>query len=138
MRTLPLIYTPNPQPLLAVDDAQISLVAVQLQPSAVVVFARALVDDPQSDNGYRMWHLDGRRVGGLLTMDDRFPAEIPPHWMPYFAVEDADAAIARAEELGGKAQTDAMDIPPGRFAVLADPHGAHFSIVALHQADPPP
>jgi hypothetical protein len=31
-----------------------------------------------------------------------------------------------------------MDIPPGRFAVLADPQGAHFTVIALVQADPPP
>ena len=85
-----------------------------------------------------MWELDGRRVGGLLTVDEDFPAEIPPHWIPYFVVDDTDAAIARAEELGGKGQSDAMDIPPGRFAVLADPQGPHFTVMALVQADPPP
>ena len=31
-----------------------------------------------------------------------------------------------------------MDIPPGRFAVLADPQGAQFPVIALVQADPPP
>jgi len=102
------------------------------------VFGWEAVDDPQSAHGYRMWVLRGRRVGGLLTMDENFPAGIPPHWMPFFAVDDADAAITRTQELGGKAQTEAMDIPPGRFAVLADPQGAHFSVVALVQADPPP
>ena len=50
----------------------------------------------------------GRRVGGLLTMDENFPAGIPPHWMPFFAVDDVDAAITRTQELGGKAQTEAM------------------------------
>jgi predicted enzyme related to lactoylglutathione lyase len=30
------------------------------------------------------------------------------------------------------------DIPPGRFAVVNDPHGAVFSVIALVQADDGP
>jgi predicted enzyme related to lactoylglutathione lyase len=62
-------------------------------------------------------------------MTDDWPAEIPPHWMPYFAVDDADATAARAPELGGNTNVPPNDIPPGRIAVLSDPAGAHFSII---------
>jgi hypothetical protein len=30
------------------------------------------------------------------------------------------------------------DIPPGRFSVVNDPHGAVFTILKLNQADPAP
>src|ERR671933_761910 len=51
--------------------------------------------------------------------------------MVYFAVEDADDAVARAQELGGKVAVPPTDTPAGRFAVLNDPHGAVFSIITL-------
>jgi predicted enzyme related to lactoylglutathione lyase len=31
-----------------------------------------------------------------------------------------------------------MDLPVGRLAVVKDPHGAVFSVIALVQADPGP
>ena len=59
------------------------------------------------------------------------PAEVPPNWLVYFAVTDADAALARITELGGALMMGPMDIEPGRFAVVADPTGAVFAVIAL-------
>lgn len=56
---------------------------------------------------------------------------VPPHWLPYIAVDDPDKAAAKVKELGGKVLNPPMDIPNvGRFAVVADPQGAAF---ALHK-----
>jgi len=65
-------------------------------------------------------------VAGMMEM-----AGIPPHWGVYFAVDDADATIARATELGGRCLRPALDLPVGRFAALADPQGAGFSVIEL-------
>ena len=71
-------------------------------------------------------------VAGLIVMDENWPAEIPPHWMVYFAVADCGAAAARVAELGGEVHVPPTDIPGvGQFSVVADPHGAAFSIIAL-------
>lgn len=78
----------------------------------------------------------GRRVAGLLPIGENWPAEVPNHWMVYFAVDDADAAAARCAELGGQVQMAPTDIPPGRFAVLTDPQGGHFSVIKLIAPDP--
>ena len=59
------------------------------------------------------------------------PADVPPNWGVYFAVDDADAAVARTQELGGTLLMGPMDIEPGRMAVLADPGGAMFNILKL-------
>jgi uncharacterized protein len=83
---------------------------------------------------YTEWRLDGRPVGGMVHMDEDWPEGIPPHWMVYFAVADCDAAAARAEELGGQVRVPPTDVPPGRFAVADDPHGAEFTIVKLAAA----
>ena len=85
---------------------------------------------------YELQIPSGRRVAGLLPIGDSWPAEIPNHWMVYFAVDDADATAARCTELGGQVQMGPTDIPPGRFAVLTDPQGGHFSVIKLVAADP--
>ena len=65
-------------------------------------------------------------IGGLLK---RPPAEIPPHWLSYVAVEDVDATTRMAERLGGKISVPPRDIPEvGRFAVLSDPTGAAIAV----------
>jgi uncharacterized protein len=88
------------------------------------------------DMEYYEWHLgdDGRVVGGLMPMTgDMWPAELPNHWMVYFAVDDVDATAAQCLELGGQVPVPPTDIPPGRFAVLNDPQGGHFSVIALSE-----
>jgi hypothetical protein len=55
---------------------------------------------------------------------------MPPHWLPYVAVDDADATIARARELGATIPGDPEDIPGvRRFSVLEDPTGAVLAIM---------
>lgn len=82
---------------------------------------------------YTEFHLGGRGIAGMMPMEgDSWPAELPNHWMVYFAVENCDAAAARAAELGGKVTMPPTDVPPGKFAVIHDPQGAVFSIIALH------
>ena len=50
-----------------------------------------------------------------------------PHWSVTFAVDDADAAAAKATELGGKVLVPPMDAPYVRLTVLSDPQGAVFT-----------
>ena len=68
---------------------------------------------------------------GMMAMDPAW-GDVPPHWMPYFQVSDSDAAAAKALELGGRVFVPPTDIPNvGRFAMLADPQGAMFSVIAI-------
>jgi predicted enzyme related to lactoylglutathione lyase len=80
---------------------------------------------------YTEWQVSGRSVGGMMQKPPMLPAEVPPHWAVYFAVSDADAAVSRVAELGGSVMMPPMDIEPGRFAVVADPYGAVFNVIAL-------
>lgn len=77
--------------------------------------------------------LDGNSVAGMMDMTGRVPDMVPPHWMVYFAVDDADATAAKAQELGGQVMVPPTDIPPGRFAVIADDRGASFAVIKLTQ-----
>lgn len=79
---------------------------------------------------YTEWHLGENAVGGLLL--SKAPPEVPPFWMPYFAVEDCDAATTQALSLGGTTVVACMDIDHiGRFSVLTDPQGAVFAVIKL-------
>ena len=55
----------------------------------------------------------------------------PAHWRADFWIADADAAAARATQLGGSIIADPEDAGPFREAVLADPAGATFSVSQL-------
>jgi len=69
--------------------------------------------------------------GGMVPLaDDPTEADAAPYWLPYFEVEDADAAVADAERLGGTVRMPATDVPDvGRIAKLADPYGARFAVI---------
>ncbi|MDT0379931.1 VOC family protein [Streptomyces sp. DSM 42041] len=80
--------------------------------------------------GYTQWGIGGRDFGGMVRMtDDRFPPGVPPHWLLYFAVDDVDASVAHALELGGGTTFPAVDVPgTGRVAGLTDPQGGAFAL----------
>jgi predicted enzyme related to lactoylglutathione lyase len=74
----------------------------------------------------------GAMACGMMEMKGPAWGDLPSHWMPYVAVEDADAVAKRCGELGGRTVHGPADIPGvGRFAVLAAPDGAAFSVIRL-------
>jgi uncharacterized protein len=83
-----------------------------------------------ASEGYVVWEIDGRPVGGMTPMlDEYFPPEVPPHWGVCFAVADVDAIVAKARELGATVTFEPMDTSIGRFAGFIDPQGASFSVM---------
>jgi hypothetical protein len=95
------------------------------------VFGWTADAQPMGDMTYTVWLLDGSPVGGMMPMGDEWPAEVPPHWTVYFAVADTDATVAKITSLGGSVIAPPIDIPQGRFALVSDPHGATFGVIAL-------
>jgi hypothetical protein len=81
---------------------------------------------------YTEWKLGEDSVGGMMDMaNTQMPAEVPPHWLTYFAVENTDAALETIKSSGGRVAFGPIDIPAGRFAVVADPFGAMFAVIQL-------
>jgi predicted enzyme related to lactoylglutathione lyase len=73
---------------------------------------------------------EGQQIAGGMDMPGEVPKEVPPHWLPYFAVADTDAAVSTATAQGGNVLAPAMDVPEvGRIAVLTDPSGAVFAVI---------
>jgi uncharacterized protein len=52
----------------------------------------------------------------------------PTYWLVYFGVDDVDATMAKATELGGNALLGPMDIGVGKIGVVQDPQGAVFGL----------
>ncbi|MEU5690486.1 VOC family protein [Actinosynnema sp. NPDC020468] len=100
--------------------------------SAAVDFYGAVFDltlETVPDLPYTRLHVDGHAVGGAFGMGADIPEEIPSHWMAYFAVEDAEATVARARDLGGIPVGTLAESKLGRFATLGDPLGATFKVI---------
>jgi predicted enzyme related to lactoylglutathione lyase len=62
-------------------------------------------------------------VAAIVPLEDD---SAPAHWGVTFSVDDADAAAARATELGGRVLAAPFDAPWVRATVLRDPQGATF------------
>lgn len=79
---------------------------------------------------YTMFAVGEKAVAGTMELQP----DMQPHWNVYFNVEDVDATIARAKELGASEFAPAFDVlGQGRFGYLRDPQGASFNL----QQNPP-
>jgi predicted enzyme related to lactoylglutathione lyase len=79
---------------------------------------------------YYIWK-DGEHIrGGMIDMTGMAPDEVPPHWLVYFTVPDADATAETTKAAGGQLLNGPVDIQVGRLAVLMDPQGAMFAVMA--------
>jgi uncharacterized protein len=81
---------------------------------------------------YTTFHLAGEEaplggVGGMMGA----PEGTPSHWLVYFAVANADAAVAAATSAGGTSLAPPFTTTYGRMAPLQDPFGAPLWLVEL-------
>jgi uncharacterized protein len=96
-------------------------------------------DAGMSGMPYTLLSAAGVQMGGLMGLPpEACEAGAQPGWMGYVAVPDVDAWSDRVIQAGGQVMRPASDIPGvGRFAVVADPHGAAF-VLFKGQSDQPP
>lgn len=89
--------------------------------------------DTGPDNpAYTMLAVGGRTVAGTMPIQ----ADMRPHWNVYFSVEDVDATVALALELGAKEFAPSFDVPgAGRLGYLCDPQGAHLNLMQTPTTD---
>jgi predicted enzyme related to lactoylglutathione lyase len=81
---------------------------------------------------YMVLSTDGVGVGGVFELSEEMKANgLAPMWVGYIGVADADSVAKRIEAAGGSIHKGPDDIPGvGRFAMVADPGGALFYILA--------
>ncbi|MGW1211045.1 VOC family protein [Streptomyces sp. NPDC002499] len=66
---------------------------------------------------------------GRAAVSDVFPAEMPPHFLVHFAVEDCAAVVGVVQRLGGRVQAPPFETSYGKVAVVTDNQGASFAVL---------
>lgn len=90
------------------------------------------IDVADPEGGHRLFAFsddgDDDAPAGSIANTARWPG-VHPHWLFYFAVEDADATIDRVRAHGGTARAPLL-LPTGqRLAACEDPQGAAFGVL---------
>lgn len=101
---------------------------------AVFGYTYTPMSESGQDEGYVTFAVPGGEAGvGGIADDTAMPgaSEVPPHWLTWFAVADADVSAARVTELGGTIMMPPGDSPIGRLAVVAGREGEVFGIIAV-------
>ena len=106
------LVTPNPGPA---RDFYAALFDFRLEGNA---------DLPDADFTF-LRRPDGHEVGGIFGN----PSVPRSTWNTVFEVADADDAVRRANDAGGKG-ADPTDMLYGRIAAVTDPFGTEFSMLA--------
>jgi hypothetical protein len=79
---------------------------------------------------YQMFNRPHGMIGGIMPRPPEM-ANVPPNWLIYFRVSNADAAAERVKSAGGKILSGPMEVPGGdKVVTAADPQGAVFGLHA--------
>lgn len=78
-------------------------------------------------------------VGGIMALPEEAKScGAGPGWLGYVKVDDTDKMAAAVKAAGGAVRREPDDIPGvGRFAVVSDPQGATFMLLAPNGPDEP-
>ena len=90
------------------------------------------------DSDYVVALLDGRPIAGLVEKPLSVAERRQSAWLTFIAVRDVDAAKRTALAHKAKLMADSVTYSMrGRQAILADPEGAVFAVLASSSGDPP-
>lgn len=110
----------------------------QVEPFYASLLGWSFRDIPGRRSRYAEAFLNGGPVAGLV--ERALPAGVRRQsaWLSFFATTDVDAAERAALEAGGRVLVRPHDLATrGREAILADPEGAVFAMLASSSGDPP-
>ena len=112
-------------------------------PSAATAFYTRVLGWSAADSGmpgYTLVSAGPAQVAGIMAIPEAARAMgAKPGWVGYIAVPNVDAAAASVAAAGGAIHHAPQDIPGiGRFAAMADPHGASFALFCGTPGDEAP
>jgi len=102
--------------------------------TTVFAWAAKTSDMGEGAPAYTEFQIDGQSIAGATEMNAMVPANVPSYWMVYFAVDDVDSKFKQAIGDGAHELLPPQDFPGGRFAILSDPEGAAFGLLAMAEA----
>jgi predicted enzyme related to lactoylglutathione lyase len=79
---------------------------------------------------YTMCQLKNQAAAGLYALSKEMVSQgVPPHWLPYINVRNADDIAKRASQGGGKVLNGPFDVlDVGRMAPMQDPTGGRVAV----------
>jgi predicted enzyme related to lactoylglutathione lyase len=81
---------------------------------------------------YLIFGWNGQQRGGMYVSPPSASMPMPPGWLPYVSVPDADAGFALATATGAQEMLPPMEVPGGsRIAVFRDPAGAPCAVHSM-------
>lgn len=95
------------------------------------LFGWTINDVPMGpDSYYTMFQLNGKDVAAACEQqEEQISQSIPPNWLSYIAVENADDTAKAITAAGGSLMMEPFDVfDVGRMTVAQDPTGATFAI----------
>ncbi len=102
------------------------------------LFGWTFQDLSAGNDHYAVGLLDGERVAGVVQHVIRPGEKRQPAWLTFISVQDVDAASRIAVSGGGKVVVAPRTYDSrGRQAILADPQGAVFAVLASFSGDAP-
>jgi predicted enzyme related to lactoylglutathione lyase len=90
----------------------------------------ANIQDMGPSGEYTIFQLDGKDSSASYTLQaEQTNQGVPPHWMLYIAVANADEAAAKATALGATVIMGPFNVMEhGRMVVIKDPQGVMFTV----------
>lgn len=93
------------------------------------VFGWEYIESPSENTNVIIIKQGDKEMGGIVEIPAEKQDEIPPHWMNYILVDDIDGIVQKARDHGAIIRREVTTVEgKGRYAVIADPTGAHFSL----------
>ena len=87
---------------------------------------------------YAVAMLDDHAVAGIMQRRIHKDEERPSAWLPFISVPDVDAAVKTALQHHARIDSEPENLPlRGRQALLTDPEGVRFGMLASSSGDPP-
>ena len=102
------------------------------------LFGWTFQDVPGTRSPYAEALLGAKPVGGLVQHGMPPDEKRQTAWLEFFSAPEVEAIVKLATDHGAKVLAPLHDVPGrGREAVLADPQGAVFAVLASASGDPP-
>jgi hypothetical protein len=93
------------------------------------VFGWEFSDHDMGEMTYTMITIKGKQAAGIWAVPKDLEHQMPPHWMAYILVDDIEASVQKAEKEGAEIKKPIQNAGDfGRFAIIADPAGAHIAL----------
>lgn len=86
--------------------------------------------DAEPFGTYTIFQLSGKDIAGMMNPTVEYTRKLGARWYAFVAVDDIDACMTRAKELGATVITGPDDVPGvGRTCLLADQTGALIPVM---------